>query len=192
MQAISQPLDFLGVNYYAPIYLRAGNPGDLRQNEKLPRCELPGVVEYRPDWLARTSMGWLVDPDGLYQLLLRLASDAPALPLYITENGCATEDYVNPEGTVNDHERVRYLHDHLAAAARAIADGANLAGYFVWSLLDNFEWAWGYQKRFGIVFVDFGTQRRIPKSSAGFYASVARANAVPRWQPPRWAAPPAR
>ena len=76
-------------------------------------------------------------------------------------------------------KRVRYLHTHLDAAARAIRDGASLAGYFVWSLLDNFEWAWGYQKRFGIVFVDFGTQRRIPKASARFYADVARANAVP-------------
>ena len=89
-------------------------------------------------------------------------------------------DYVNPQGVVHDSERVTYLSKHLAAAARAIRDGANLAGYFVWSLLDNFEWAWGYQKRFGIVFVDFGTQRRILKSSARFYADVVRANAVPR------------
>jgi beta-glucosidase len=80
---------------------------------------------------------------------------------------------------VHDPERVQYLHAHLAAAARAISDGANLAGYFVWSLLDNFEWGWGYQKRFGIVFVDFGTQARTPKSSARFYAEAARANAVP-------------
>ena len=80
---------------------------------------------------------------------------------------------------MDDVERVRYLQTHLEAAARAIKDGVNLAGYFVWSLLDNFEWAWGYQKRFGIVFVDFGTQRRIPKSSARFYSEVVRANAVP-------------
>jgi beta-glucosidase len=179
METISQPLDFLGVNYYAPVYLRAGNPADLRQHEEPARCEVPGVVEYRPGWLDRSAMGWLVDADSLYDLLLRLSKDAPGLPLYITENGCAAEDYVNPEGEVNDSERVTYLHRHLAAAARAIRDGANLAGYFVWSLLDNFEWAWGYQKRFGIVFVDFGTQRRIPKSSAKFYADVARANAVP-------------
>ena len=124
-------------------------------------------------------MGWLVDPDGLYELLLRLAKDAPGLPLYVTENGCAAEDYVTPEGIVNDVERVRYLHLHLDAAARAARDGANLSGYFVWSLLDNFEWAYGYQKRFGIVFVDFGTQRRIPKASSAFFAEVARANAVP-------------
>jgi beta-glucosidase len=178
MATISQPLDFLGVNYYQPIIIRAGDVADLRRNEEPARCGVPGVVEYRPDSLERTPMGWLVDPDGLYELLLRLAADAPGLPLYIFENGCAAEDYVNPEGTVDDFERVSYLRKHLAAAARAIKAGVNLSGYYVWSLLDNFEWGWGYQKRFGIVFVDFGTQRRIPKSSASFYSEVARANAL--------------
>jgi beta-glucosidase len=137
------------------------------------------VVEYKPPALERTAMDWAVDPSGLYDLLLDLSAQAPGLPVYITENGCAAEDYVNPQGVVNDVERVSYLHSHLDAAARAIRDGASLAGYYVWSLLDNFEWACGYQKRFGIVFVDFGTQRRIPKASAGFYSAVARANAVP-------------
>ncbi len=179
MAVIGQPVDFLGVNYYSSAYLRAGDPADLRRHESKPRRGLPGVVEYSPDWLERTAMGWLVDADGLHALLVRLSEDAPGLPLFITENGCAAEDYVNPEGLVNDPERVRYLHQHLAAAARAIEDGVNLAGYFVWSLLDNFEWGWGYQKRFGIVFVDYGTQHRIPKSSARFYSEVIRANAVP-------------
>jgi beta-glucosidase len=179
MDTISQPIDFLGVNYYSPVFLRAGDPADLRRNEEPARCAVPGVVEYLPEQLERTSMGWLVDPDGLHQLLMDLSKQAPGLPLYVTENGRAAEDYVNPQGAVDDLERVRYLHTHLEAAARAIRDGASLAGYFAWSLLDNFEWGWGYQKRFGIVFVDFGTQRRIPKSSAGFYSDVARANAVP-------------
>ncbi len=179
METISQPLDFLGVNYYSCIYLRAGDPADLRRGEEPSRSGAPGVVEYRPDELPRTPMGWLVDADGLYDVLMRLSKDAPGLPLFVTENGCAAEDYVNPEGEVNDVDRVSYLHRHLDAAARAIRDGASLAGYFVWSLLDNFEWACGYQKRFGIVFVDFGTQRRIPKASARFYADVVRANVVP-------------
>ena len=179
LEAISQPIDFLGVNYYTPVYLRAGDADDLRLNEKAARGAVPGVVEYRPAELDRTPMGWLVDPDGLYDVLLRLSRQAPGLPLYVTENGCAAEDYVNPEGVVDDLERVSYLHRHLEAAARAVRDGASLAGYFVWSLLDNFEWAWGYQKRFGIVFVDFGSQRRIPKSSARFYSQVIRASAVP-------------
>ncbi|MBV9452029.1 MAG: beta-glucosidase [Streptosporangiaceae bacterium] len=178
MAAICQPLDFLGVNYYSPVFLRAGDPADLRRNEEPARGDVPGVVVYRPDWIERTAMDWLIDPDGLYELLLRLTADAPDLPLYITENGCAAEDYVNPEGVVNDVERVSYLQKHLHAAARAINDGANLAGYYVWSLLDNFEWGWGYQKRFGIVFVDFGTQRRIPKASSRFYSEVVRSNSV--------------
>ena len=185
LEIIGQPLDFLGINYYSPVFLRAGDPADLRRNEEPARCGLPGVVEYRPGHLERTPMGWLVDPGGLYHLLTDLSAQAPGLPLYITENGCAAEDYVNPDGEVNDVERVRYLHTHLEAAARAVRDGVPLSGYFHWSLLDNFEWAWGYQKRFGIVFTDFGTQRRIPKSSARFFADVARANAVPPL-PPAW------
>ena len=179
METINQPLDFLGVNYYSSVYLRAGDPADLRRTEERSRFGAPGVVEVRPDGLERTPMGWIVDPEGLYEVLMRMSKEAQGLPLFVTENGCAAEDYINPDGAVNDVERVRYLHRHLDAAARAIKDGANLAGYFVWSLLDNFEWAWGYQKRFGIVFVDFGTQRRIPKSSARFYSDVIRANAVP-------------
>jgi len=183
LATIGQRLDFLGVNYYSPIFLRAGDPSDLRANEEPARSGVPGVVEYRPGELERTTMGWLVDADGLYEILQEVSKQAPGLPLYITENGRAAEDYVNPQGEVDDIERVRYLHMHLEAAARAIKDGVSLAGYFVWSLLDNFEWAWGYQKRFGIIYVDFGTQRRIPKSSARFYSDVVRANAVPRSAP---------
>jgi beta-glucosidase len=179
LATINQPLDFLGINYYAPIILRAGDPDDLRRNENRIRGSVPGVVGYAPETLERTPMGWLVDPEGLYELLLRLSQDAPGLPLYVTENGCAAEDYVDPEGSVKDVERISYLHQHLDACARAIKAGVNLSGYYVWSLLDNFEWGWGYQKRFGIVFVDFGTQRRIPKSSAHFYSDVIKANALP-------------
>jgi beta-glucosidase len=179
LETIGQPLDFLGINYYSPIFLRAGHPADLRRNEEPARCAVPGVVEYRPEGLERTTMDWLVDAAGLHELLMDVSKQAAGLPLYITENGRSAEDYVNPEGEVNDVERVRYLQSHLEAAVRAIQDGASLAGYFVWSLLDNFEWGWGYQKRFGIVFVDFRTQHRIPKASARFYADVVRANAVP-------------
>jgi beta-glucosidase len=179
LATIHQPLDFLGINYYTPVYIREGDRDDLRRGESVLRQDVPGVVGYAPPELERTPMGWLVEPDGLYELLLRLHEDAPGLPLYITENGCAAEDYVDPDGNVNDVERISYLHQHLDASARAIKAGVNLAGYYVWSLLDNFEWGWGYQKRFGIVYVDFGTQRRIPKASAHFYADVARANALP-------------
>jgi len=179
MDIIRQPVDFLGVNYYAPVYLRAGDPDDLRRGEEPASCQLPGVVEYGPAELERTPMGWLVDPEGLYELLLQVSAQAPGMPLYITENGCAAEDYVDPLGAVNDLERISYLHQHLEACARAVKAGVNLAGYYVWSLLDNFEWGWGYQKRFGIIFVDFETQRRIPKSSARFYSDVVQSNAIP-------------
>jgi beta-glucosidase len=180
LELIGAPIDFLGVNYYQPEHLRAGDPDDLRRDEESPMRGISGpVVHYSPDGMERTNMGWLIDPDGLYELLMRLSKDAPGLPLYITENGCAAEDYVNPDGEVNDLERIKFLHLHLAAAARAARDGASLAGYYVWSLLDNFEWAYGYQKRFGIVYVDFATQQRIPKASSAFFARVAAANAVP-------------
>jgi len=179
METIAAPVDFIGVNYYFPQHLRAGDPASLKRNEEPSRTGVRGVVEYRPEDMEQTPMGWLVDPEGLYELLMRVSKDAPGLPLMVTENGRAAEDYVTPEGVVNDVERIRYLHQHFDAAARAIRDGVNLTGYYVWSLLDNFEWAAGYQKRFGIVFVDFGTQRRIPKASAAFYADVARANALP-------------
>ena len=123
-----------------------------------------GVVEYYPEGMERTNMGWLIDPDGLYELLLRLSKDAPGLPLYITENGCAAEDYVNPDGA---GQRPRAGQVPAPApgrpCARAVRDGASLAGYYVWSLLDNFEWAYGYQKRFGIVYVDFATQPPDPE-----------------------------
>jgi beta-glucosidase len=180
METIAAPIDFLGVNYYQPEHLRAGDPDNLRRGEERPMPGIEGsVVHYSPEGMERTPMGWLIDPDGLYELLLRLSKDAPGLPLYITENGCAAEDYINPDGEVNDLERVKFLHLHLAAAARAARDGASLAGYYVWSLLDNFEWAYGYQKRFGIVYVDFATQRRIPKASSAFFSRVASENAVP-------------
>jgi beta-glucosidase len=180
METIAAPIDFLGVNYYQPEHLRAGNPDNLRRGEDRPLPGIGGgVVHYTPDGMERTPMGWLIDPDGLYELLLRLSADAPGLPLYITENGCAAEDYINPDGEVNDLERIKFLHLHLAAAARAARDGASLAGYYVWSLLDNFEWAYGYQKRFGIVYVDFATQQRIPKASSAFFARVASENAIP-------------
>ena len=195
MATIAAPLDFLGVNYYQPVHLRPGDPDNLRRDEEAPPARVDGVVKYRPDGVyqpngtARTAMDWLIDPEGLYELLLRLSKDAPGLPLYITENGCGAEDYFGTDGVVNDLERIKYLHQHLEACARAVRDGVDLRGYYVWSLLDNFEWAYGYQKRFGIVYVDFPSGRRTPKASAAFYAQVALENAVPPL-PAAWPAAP--
>jgi beta-glucosidase len=129
--------------------------------------------------LQRTEMGWEVDPQGLYDLLLRVRRDYGPLALYVTENGAAFADRPGPDATVPDPARVRYLDRHLRWAHRAIADGVDLRGYFVWSLLDNFEWAFGYAKRFGLYYVDYPTQRRLPKDSARWYAGVTRGNALP-------------
>jgi beta-glucosidase len=173
MRTICAPVDFLGVNYYSPYYVGVGDWDDLRRGES-PVPGHPGLVNYAPPELPKTPMGWLVEPNGLYDTLVALDREAPQLPLYITENGCASDDYVTPEGEVNDVERIAYLEGHLDAAWRAIQDGVNLAGYFQWSLMDNFEWARGYQRRFGLYYVEFETQRRLAKRSARFYSEVAR------------------
>ncbi|HKO25924.1 MAG TPA: GH1 family beta-glucosidase [Solirubrobacteraceae bacterium] len=178
MRTISAPVDFLGLNYYSPYYIGVGDSDDLRVGES-PLPGHPGLVNYQPPELPKTTMGWLVEPNGLYDTLVALDREAPRLPIFITENGCASDDYITPEGEVNDLERVEYLRGHLDAAWRAIQDGVNLAGYFHWSLMDNFEWARGYQRRFGLFFVDFPTQRRLAKRSARFYSEVARTGVLP-------------
>jgi beta-glucosidase len=116
-----------------------------------------------------TAMGWEVDPDGLHEVLLRLLADYGPLPVYITENGASFDDPVPTNGRIDDAQRAAYLQTHLAALARAVADGAEVRRYCVWSLLDNFEWEQGYDKRFGIVHVDFDTLARMPKRSALWY-----------------------
>ena len=123
-------------------------------------------------------MGWEVDPDGLYQLLSGLHRDYPPVPLYVTENGAAFHDAVQPDGSVPDPERIRFLDGHFRAARRAIDDGVDLRGYFVWSLLDNLEWAYGFEKRFGLVHVDYETLARTPKASARWFAEVTRRNGL--------------
>jgi beta-glucosidase len=126
-----------------------------------------------------TSVNWPVQPDGLREVLVDLKGAYELPPVYITENGAAYDDVPAADGSVDDPERVDYLRDHLAALRTAIAAGVDVRGYFVWTLLDNFEWAEGYAKRFGIVHVDFTTQARTPKTSAGWLGQVARANALP-------------
>jgi beta-glucosidase len=134
-----------------------------------------GDVEFVASDRPRTDLGWEIDPSGLDELLLRLHRDYPSLPLYVTENGAAFDDGPDARGRVPDLARIRFLDGHLRAAHRAIQGGVDLRGYFVWSLLDNFEWAEGYAKRFGIVYVDFPTQRRLPKDSALWYGeAIAR------------------
>lgn len=175
---IGAPLNFLGVNFYSPRYVGLLSPdGQPRRGETV---NGPGTVAVQPERLPVTAMNWLVEPDSIRELLTRVVAPVTGdLPVYITENGSAWYDYVTADGQVHDEERTDYLRRHLTALHAAIADGVPLKGYFAWSLLDNYEWAEGYSKRFGLVFVDFGTQRRILKDSGKFYASVTAANALP-------------
>lgn len=166
---IAAPTDFLGVNYYSRAIVRSDRVPEV---ENLPRR----LAEPGPE--ARTDIGWEVYPDGLYDLLRRLAADCPGLPLVITENGASYATGPGEDGEVHDTRRVEYLRSHLAACARARSDGVPLVGYFAWSLLDNFEWAYGYAQRFGLVWVDYATQARRPKDSARFYAELARTRSL--------------
>ncbi|MER6599191.1 GH1 family beta-glucosidase [Streptomyces parvus] len=169
LETIAAPLDWLGLNYYFRQIVTADPDGPA------PRAKQVSVPGAR-----LTHMDWEVHAEGLEQLLLRLTEEYGVGRIYVTENGSAYEDVVAADGSVHDPERVRYLEDHLAACARAVAEGAPLAGYFAWSLMDNFEWAYGYDKRFGLVHVDYATQRRTVKSSGLRYAELAREHAARR------------
>ena len=168
LETVRAPLDLLGVNFYS-VHRVAADPTSL---VGLRLADAPDDVE-------TTAMGWEVTPDAFYDQLMALARDPDVPPLVVTENGAAYRDEPGPDGRVEDAPRADYLRRHVDAVARAVADGARIEGYFVWSLLDNFEWAEGYTKRFGLVRVDFDTQARIPKASFDAYADVVRANGVP-------------
>jgi beta-glucosidase len=185
LAAIAAPIDLLGVNYYQPMLVGAGEPpGPVRVGAPAtpePASAWPGsphVRFYQPPG-PLTDMGWSVDPTGLRELLGRIRRDYGDIPLMITENGAAYPDEPDAGGEVHDPERVSYLQGHLTAAHEALRDGVDLRGYFAWSLLDNFEWAYGYSKRFGIVHVDYATQRRTLKDSAYWYRDVIAGNGVP-------------
>jgi beta-glucosidase len=157
LETVAQRLDFLGVNYYSP--------PRVRTDPSRQPLELAPVLPLPPT----TAMGWEINPDAFHELLLRLRRDYGDVPIYITENGAAFEDGPVLNGTLEDPRRVEYLTSHLGALARAVADGVDVRRYFAWSLLDNFEWEHGYGKRFGLVHVDYSTQRRVPKRSGLWY-----------------------
>jgi len=175
LEAIGVPLDFLGINYYFRTVVRAGDAPRDTESIWVGQGDIEPVLRGLP----QTEMGWEIDPEGLYDFLTRVGRDYPGVPLYITENGCAIADEKGDDGEVHDPIRVDYLDAHFRAAHRAIAEGVDLRGYFVWSLLDNFEWSFGYSKRFGLIHVDFETLERTPKDSARWYAEVTRANGLP-------------
>ncbi|WP_139491768.1 GH1 family beta-glucosidase [Brevibacillus dissolubilis] len=174
LQQIAQPIDFLGLNYYSTAHMEPAESGEAGLTGANAFLGVRGVSTGR----VVTDMGWEIQPEGLYDLLTRIKRDYGDVPLYITENGAAYPDHVDADGQVNDDERVDYLHQHLAACHQAIEDGVDLRGYYVWSLLDNFEWAFGYDKRFGIVHVDYETQKRTPKKSAYWFRDVIRNNGL--------------
>jgi beta-glucosidase len=162
MRAFASPIDFLGVNYYSRQVVRAA-PGELLAS-----------AQVHVDGAPHTTMGWEVYPEGLFEILERVAREYAPGAIYITENGASFDDRLR-DGRIDDPERARYLHEHFAQAARAIERGVPLAGYFVWSLMDNFEWSHGYTKRFGLVYVDYATQRRIDKQSARWFRELLAA-----------------
>jgi beta-glucosidase len=160
MDLIRQPLDFLGINYYTRGVATSVDPATVEAKAAEERRDL-------------TDMGWEVFPDGLTELLTRLHADYPLPPIFIMENGAAYKDRLE-DGRVIDVERIRYLWAHIAALADALDTGVDVRGYFVWSLLDNFEWADGFSKRFGIVYVDYANCERTPKDSALWYRQFLR------------------
>jgi beta-glucosidase len=176
LRRIAQPLDMLGVNYYQSVTVSGGGSASGEEPGGHGPLVWPcaGDVVFHPPAGRTTARGWRVDPDALYEMLVRLSEENPGLPLLITENGAAYDDRPGPDGAVDDPERIRDLDEHLRATHRALRADVDLRGYFLWSFMDNFEWAYGYSKRFGIVHVDYATQRRTPKASARWYAGVVR------------------
>jgi len=168
LEAIAAPTDFLGINYYSRGIIRADVPEAHNEPRLIPA---PGPERC-------TDMGWEVYPDGLRMLLGRLHRDYGTASLVVTENGAAYAHGPDATGEVDDEPRRVYLEGHLGACLDALAEGAPLDGYFAWSMLDNFEWAFGYEKRFGLVHVDYDTQKRTVKRSGRWFADVVRANAL--------------
>ncbi|MGA5293666.1 GH1 family beta-glucosidase [Streptomyces koyangensis] len=161
LDTIAQRLDWIGLNYYFPAVVADD-----------PDAPHPHTRTVRREGVPRTGMDWEIEAGGLEELLLRLTREYGAHSIHVTENGSAFPDTVAPDGSVHDPERTAYLQDHLAACARAARAGAPVDGYYAWSLLDNFEWAYGYDKRFGLVHVDYPTQRRTMKTSGHAYARL--------------------
>lgn len=169
MALCSRPIDFLGMNHYFTQETRYSARGGLLKLHQSFVSE-PGM--------GTTALGWGINPSGISSVLSRIAPIIGDTPIYISENGCAMLDEPDEAGFVADRGRANYLRRHLIAMHEAIAAGAKLQGYFVWSLMDNFEWAHGYEPRFGLVRVDYATQKRTPKLSARWYADVITSNAV--------------
>lgn len=164
-EIISEKCDFLSVNYYTRAFVEFDSNSPMLFKAAAPEYSV-------------TAMGWEVYPRGLYDLIKRIRHDYTDLPIYIAENGCAYEDIVTQEGHIHDDDRIEYFKKHLQKVAELNNDGYNIAGYYAWSLMDNFEWANGYSKRFGLIYVDFESLKRIPKDSFDYYRSIIKAREI--------------
>ena len=166
MNIIHSPIDFLGVNnYYSSSVVHDSEDWPLQ-------------LAFANTGKAKTDMGWEIYPEGFYDLLLYLHREYDGIKILITENGAAFKDIVDSDGKVEDNDRIQYLHDYIFQVYKAIRKGVNLAGYYVWSFIDNFEWNMGYSKRFGLVYVDYATQKRIIKKSGLWYKEVIKNNGI--------------
>ena len=163
LKAMRQPIDFFGLNYYAPAWVADA-----------PQSLFGAWFGATPPGMRFTAMGWPVDPSRLIDVLARFRDQYGNPEIHVTENGACYDDHFAADGTVHDDDRTAYLRDHIAAARRALADGVRLKGYFAWSLLDNFEWAEGFSRRFGLIHVDFSSQKRTPKTSFNFMAETIK------------------
>jgi beta-glucosidase len=189
LAVISRPLTLLGINYYSRHVLAAPSPrpdGAIDWRGGGATAPYPGseAVRFVKRGAPVTAMKWEIDAPGLAEVLQRVHRDYPEIPLYITENGAAFDDRVLADGSVDDNDRRAFIEAHLRACLESITAGVPLRGYFAWSLMDNFEWAWGYHRRFGLVYVDYLSQRRIPKASALWYADVIRHHGLLDTTPP--------
>lgn len=186
LDLVKVPIDVLGLNYYDDAVVRRGTPptgdGEPGPDGHKTSRHIPWIGCDDVEWVSRpgprTAMGWGIHPDGLTRLLVDLSRRYPGQPLAMTENGAAFYDEVT-DGRVHDQDRIDYLHDHVDAVGAALDAGADVRGYFVWSLMDNFEWAYGYDRRFGIVHVDYPTGTRTVKDSALWYRELIRTREVP-------------
>jgi beta-glucosidase len=167
LAAIRQPIDFLGMNYYSRMHQKADPSGLVGSNW--------GAL---PPGTRTTGMGWAIEPEGLVEMLVGLRDHYGNPAVFVTENGASFPDTVGPAGRVEDTQRIEFLRDHIAACHRALAEKVNLRGYFAWTILDNFEWAYGYTEHFGLVRVDRATLKRTPKASYEWFARVAHANGL--------------
>ena len=179
LETISTPIDVLGVNYYQGDAVAGAAPDAAPAVPGSTPFVCAEDVVFVQRGMPQTAMGWDVQPEGLTRLLLRLRDEAPGLELMVTENGAAYDDVVEADGSVDDQDRLSFIEQHLHAVLDAREQGADVRGYYVWSFLDNFEWAHGYDRRFGIVRVDYETQQRTPKSSGLWYADVCRTGLLP-------------